>query len=462
MDNLNGMPARLRLDAFTEKGPAQGDCTEFVNRWAFRNEPPRVFTFLRAPPAADPRQWQDERVGWGLVLPDNPALSPVEMAAGADAPEPIRALLAARSTPGRPAPVLRYVAAPNHIGFLRRDGADLPVNQSAYGTGDARVPRYLLIYGGPETIPWSVQYSLNATRFVGRLPLSGPALENYVRALLSNWADGNADQHAAVVWAVDHGDADITSLMRRSIAEPVAERFRSDNELGAGTTYLDGTQPGAGLAGALIGALVAKKPAIIVTTSHGMTGPLNDTATMTLQLGLPVDGNRDLVRADAVTANWQPGGAIWYAHACCSAGSDSRSYFDGLFEPGSDAAQVLRSVAQCGARVAPLPTALLGAASPLRAFVGHVEPTFDWTLEQPDTRQFTTDHLTAALYDELYQPVPIGMALSRIYAQLGGLYSNYHEFMNSLAKRGMLHRLLVARDIQSTVILGDPTAMLSL
>jgi hypothetical protein len=39
--------------------------------------------------------------------------------------------------------------------------------------------------------------------------------------------------------------------------------------------------------------------------------------------------------------------------------------------------------ATAGARISPLPRALLGAEKPLRAFVGHVEPTFDWTLRDP-------------------------------------------------------------------------------
>ena len=46
-----------------------------------------------------------------------------------------------------------------------------------------------------------------------------------------------------------------------------------------------------------------------------------------------------------------------------------------------------------GAFTTPLPRALLGATRPLRAFVGHVEPTFDWTLRQ---RQ-TGEHLTFPL-----------------------------------------------------------------
>jgi hypothetical protein len=46
---------------------------------------------------------------------------------------------------------------------------------------------------------------------------------------------------------------------------------------------------------------------------------------------------------------------------------------------------------------------LLGAERPLRAFVGHVEPTFDWTLRDPTNKQVLTHVMCAALYDKLYE-----------------------------------------------------------
>jgi hypothetical protein len=75
-----------------------------------------------------------------------------------------------------------------------------------------------------------------------------------------------------------------------------------------------------------------------------------------------------------------------------------------------------------GATVAPLPTALLGAPRPLRAFVGHVEPTFDWTLRDPNNKQVVTHVLRAALYKNLYQQdwcTPIGYALKDVFKEAG-------------------------------------------
>lgn len=460
MDADKPLPPLLRMNAFAGAAAAEGALGERSLKWTLSNAPPSIRTFLRASPKADPRDWRDERVGWGLVLPHNPALGAAELATAIDAPAPIRELVDSRRFAGRPAPVMRYWPQPGHIGFLRRDGVDLPVSQSTFGVGDAAIPRYLLIYASPSQVPWQVQYSLNTTRCVGRLCLEGSQLENYVRALMTDWRGAGADPKAALVWAADHGPADITSLMREAIAKPVAQSLKGDTDIGPGTVYIDGDAAGGATQANLAAGLAGRKPLYVVTTSHGMTGPLDDVDKMRSQLGLLVDNDFTVIQPSQLLAAWQPGGAIWYAHACCSAGSDTKSLFSGLLDPASSADQILQGVAGCGASVAPLPQALLGASDPLRAFIGHVEPTFNWTLEQPETKQYTTDPLVGALYDDLFQPFPVGLALSRIFAQLGGLYVDYEQFMRVPSQAQMLYRLLVARDIQSTVILGDPTVTL--
>ena len=154
--------------------PATAEPSAQAKSWLLGNAPPKLRTFLKAPPKADPKDWRDSRVGWGLVLPHNPALPPDKWSTAEDTPESIQALVKDRGDSGKPAPVLRYRTGTNRIGFLHRDGADLPVSQSAFGTGPAAVPRYLLLYGTPEQIPWEVQYALNATRAVGRRRSKGP------------------------------------------------------------------------------------------------------------------------------------------------------------------------------------------------------------------------------------------------------------------------------------------------
>ena len=57
------------------------------------------------------------------------------------------------------------------------------------------------------------------------------------------------------------------------------------------------------------------------------------------------------------------------------------------------------------------------------------------------------------------------MALRTVYEKLGGLYTEYDEAFRDFnegkdTKSILLFCQLAARDVQSMVILGDPTAML--
>ena len=53
---------------------------------------------------------------------------------------------------------------------------------------------------------------------------------------------------------------------------------------------------------------------------------------------------------------------------------------------------------------------------PLRAFVGHVEPTFDWSLKNRKTGQYVTTSILECFHTGLFTGQPIGMALDRVRA----------------------------------------------
>jgi hypothetical protein len=459
------LPAELRANAWT------GDAADAVARlagdaakWALGPKGDSLPKLLAPEPTADPRDWRDPRVGWGLVLPDDDTLPDDVKARGDDAPEPLRALLAAR--PG--SPVLRYRAGQRFTQLRRyyvdRSAQDVGLSASARGIGDGALPRFLLMYGGPDVIPWTFQYIANQAAAVGRLTLIGPALERYVDALINDWAGSGLQVAHTVVWAVDHGADDISSLMRRTIAVPLQRMLTADPEIGAAAVYLDGAE-GEATAGALCSALADNRPGLVVTTSHGKTGPLADKVTMLADLGLPVDGEFSTLTTGNILGAWQPDGAVWYAHACCSAGSDDATIFRGLLDPGSRVDQLLEGIASLGAHVAPLPEALLGAEKPLRAFVGHVEPTFDWTIKNPQTGQPLTTSIVEALYARLFQPDPLGFALREPYSHVGELYTErdaaYRAFDEGEDTEAVaLAAQLAARDRQSMVVLGDPTVML--
>jgi hypothetical protein len=175
----------------------------------------------------DDTDWKDDRVGWGIVLPERD-LPAADKAKAADAPECIRTLLAERSKVFAAlggAPVFRY-RSDLDLGLMRRYAADGtpsdPGLGGARGIGPVAVPRYLLIVGSPEEIPWRFQYRLQLDAYVGRLDLNDAGLERYVEALLADWPGSKAARGKPVVWSVDYGAPDISRLMRRTIADRLA------------------------------------------------------------------------------------------------------------------------------------------------------------------------------------------------------------------------------------------------
>jgi hypothetical protein len=103
----------------------------------------------------------------------------------------------------------------------------------------------------------------------------------------------------------------------------------------------------------------------------------------------------------------------------------------------------------------------------LRAFVGHVEPTFDWTLSFPPNRQALTADLQGVLYDRLCLGQPVGLAMGQYYQAIGALLLGYEQSGKDFdrqvgegARRALamaLYTKITAYDRAATVILGDPT-----
>jgi hypothetical protein len=251
--------------------------------------------------------------------------------------------------------------------------------------------------------------------------------------------------------------------MRQSVGERVYQQWCNDPQIGEAARALrddDATCAG------LRSALSEVRPAMVVTTSHGMTGPLHDTAQMRSTLGRLVDAHQELLDPPSLLDGWSPDGVVWYALACCSAGGSGRNQFDGLLAPQSVAASVVEAVSKLGPVTAELPRALLGAPRPARAFIGHVEPTFDWTLRRADTGLVTTSALVEALYDELFQvpPPPVGFALRKYLGQAAAMRALWSGEVQAVRRResaraASLLAGLAGMDRQCTVLLGDPAVI---
>lgn len=453
------LPLDVRINAWTGTEAADGTLTQQAADWGAGSRGlPHDQKGLPFEPPVPLTEWSHPEVGYGVLLRDDDGLTPAQKAAGVDAPAPVLALLAAREG----SVVLRWRERPEGDRFLRRyyaDGfqQDCAVGLSSFGVGQDRLPKYIAIIGGPESIPWSVQYALGTRHSVGRIPLAGDALARYIHALISDWQSAGAALDRALVWTVDLDPTDMTNLMRQVITQPLANRLTPPP-----LTDLCELASEEATSAALLTKLTQTRPGLVITSSHGLTAPLDNAEKMRAGLGLPVDQNLIPVPLAELTAAL-PGGCIWFAQACCSAGGAGRSLYETLLDPQGTAFAAVAAVARLGPMVAPAALAALGRENPVRAVLGHVEPTFSWTLEVPQTGQLLGERLIVALTEQLYSGIPLAQTLSEYRADIGQLHTDWHGLSRKLADGdesvlGELTRLRLASiDRQSLVLLGDPT-----
>ena len=451
------LPAKVQIDAWPG-APAEGFLADQAQNWGSRRGLPPGQEPLAFGKPVDPTKWEDDDVGYGILLADTADKAwAKEKLTGAIAPAAIQELLAAR-----PKTQLLYWNPDLTDVYLRRyyedrSASDWQIGLTPFGIAKDRLPRYVLIVGTPEQIPWSVQYSLSIRHAVGRLPFDGHDLDSYVTAMLDGedgWASDPTDVTAPVVWTVDRGAGDITRLMRSTLTAPLVKAFTGT--LPGLKTIDDRQATGAGLVAAL-----AAKPTVVITSSHGAT-PLEES-TLRRVLGLPIDVGEVLVPLSDLAAS-MPAGSVWFAQACCSAGSSAESSYAGLLAEGTTARAAVDAVASLGSTVAPAALALLKREHPVRAVFGHVEPTFDWTLKDEETKQKFGGDIVTALSSNLHHGQPLGLTFAAYREGVGTLTTRWVKLSDRLNRdhdvsvlRAMTRLRLTAWDRQSLVLLGDPT-----
>jgi hypothetical protein len=137
----------------------------------------------------------------------------------------------------------------------------------ALGLGGIQVPRYILIAGGPDQVPFRFQSLLSSLASVGRVNFNNTEdLKNYVSKLIRiETAQNPIVERDVIVFAPDGGPADPTYFSRRYMAKPLAEHivdhFRIPTHILLGG---DATKEN------LFKALRSKKPALVYTASHGL------------------------------------------------------------------------------------------------------------------------------------------------------------------------------------------------
>jgi hypothetical protein len=418
---------------------------------------------------AGPPPWIDPldlaSAGWGVVLPRG---------AGPEVRAALEPLLALRRSQASEVREDRYREIAGQEGYRPGETKRELLARHGRGPGPAepsRLPYYLLLVGGPETIPFSFQHQLSLQHAVGRLALSRPE-EIAAYAAQAVAADrGSRDApdrpRRAVFFQVSHpGDAP-TEDVSRYLIEPLLGSLR-----GAETSWEITTHRGRDASRKRLLSLLGgeETPRLLFTSGHGLGFPATDRRQRQLQgallcgdwtgpgVGAEAPARGHLVAAEDLPAEADLRGLIAVLLACHSAGTPRLDSFphEGGNPPKELAAEAF---------VAALPQRLLSHPRGALAVVGHVDRVRGYSFYWPGAGG---QHQTfEALLGRLLAGWPVGAAFLHLADRYAELATDLAAELDR-ARRGeppdeqaIAELWTATHDARGYLILGDPAVHLS-
>ena len=382
-----------------------------------------------------------------------------------------------------------YRAGESKQRFLVRMGA------GASGPVDPdRLPYYLLLVGGPDEIPYHVQYQLDVQYGVGRIHFDTPDeyawyAESVVAAETGTGASGRQGPLEAVFFAVANPDDRATfassSLLTGPLADDIAARMAAEDlaasELAAAngsathrrwnvSRFLAQDATKAQLA-SLLG---DRAPAFLFTASHGL-GFSPDSEWQRQRQGAlvcqdwPGPGAKiepdHYFAGEDITEDADLGGLIAFHFACYGAGTPARDEFWRLARksPGERGPTELASKPF----VATLPKRMLGRRRGALACIGHVDRAWAGSFidSAPDREHGIAVNLAPfqTTITRLLDGARLGHAMDPLdlrYAELASDLASQIEDIETYAaepdERALAMNWLLANDARNYAVIGDP------
>jgi hypothetical protein len=355
-----------------------------------------------------------------------------------------------------------YRAGESKLEFLRRHGSGPgPVDPDV-------IPYYLLLVGGPDGIPFDVQYQLDVQHAVGRLYFDD--LEAYARyaenAVAAETLPRTYAPTRMAVFATRNDGDPATALSAEHLAAPVAAQLGAD-AVHWRVDVIVGAEATKDRMRALLS--TAERPDVLFTATHGVGFPSGHPQQRAAQGGLVCQdwpgpgrggvgaehwfGGRDILgRADTDLT-----GMIAFLFACFGAGTPSHDDFDRTSDrPRAIAPEPF---------VAALPQALLGREGGALAVVGHVDRAWGYSFVWPGAgRQSEVYRSTLA---DLGAGQPVGSALEYVGDRYAELASDLGLALEEIrlgrrAQDDVLAGLWTARsDARGFALIGDPAVRLT-
>jgi hypothetical protein len=334
-----------------------------------------------------------------------------------------------------------------------------------------RVPRYVLLVGGPAYLPFGFQALLQTVANVGRVDFDCVTdLKRYVDKLvrLAEAAAPVVDREA-VVFAPDHGRFDATHQSRHRMAAPLADHVEQTLRVPV-TRLFDEAATKTKLADTLH----ARRPALVYTASHGL-GAVREPLAVQQKINGGICCRRtsrtfldNVFTADDVPRD-EPflEGAVVIQFACFGYGTPAESEFahwtDGAARPNAQ-----------GPFVAALPRRLLAHPHGPVAYVGHLDLAFAIGFRSGEATGFWDYRMAPfkSTVDGILQLRPCGLALETMrmrQSYLETVLASHHDARHrrsgplSIAEeRTLVERWVLRGDTQNYMLFGDPGVALRL
>jgi hypothetical protein len=337
------------------------------------------------------------------------------------------------------------------------------------------VPYYLLLVGGPNQIPFSLQYLLDTEYAVGRLDFDDAgSYRDYVAGLI-NYENANAVPHEAATtfFGTQHPFDGATQLSANSLVRPLIQSFQRGGRFASAVSryrfdeVLGGPATKARLCEILSGSGASGRPALLFSASHGMggwpSGHIEQRARHGALLcqdwpGLGQISHAHYVSASDVPEDARVHGLVAFFFACFGAGTPQRDTFVHIHnEPPPELAPE--------PFVSALPKRLLShPEGGALAVIGHIDRAWGYSFMSGGEAQLLPfqNALGRILLGQ-----PVGYAMKDFNEKYAALSANLASLLEGVGYddkpifEASLARVWTERnDAQNYVVLGDPAAAL--
>lgn len=338
------------------------------------------------------------------------------------------------------------------------------------------LPYYLLLAGGPEEIPYDVQFQLTFDYAVGRLAFDTP--EDYGRYAASVVEAEQAAERGrgvrprrACLFGVANLDDGATELSSEKLVRPLAEALAAAGRDGWEVQTLLGEET----TKTRLGALLGDAPALLFTAGHGMGFRPDDPRQPPFQGALLTQDWPGPVRwkgripedfyfaAQDVPDDAEVAGLIAFCFACYGAGTPERDAF--ALRNGAPLERVTPERIAPRPLVSRLPQRLLShPRGGALGVVGHIDRA--WTCSFLDLSTSQTG-VFEATFRRLLEGWPLGAAMKYFGLRYGGLAAELTRMLEraklveTVDPREVASLWTAHNDARAYAVLGDPAVRLA-